>query len=87
MNPWVTKFFNLTAGLEKFVIAVLAAFGTWVGAYGYFVANWDPATIILVQALLGAVQVLYTESTTRKPVPPTNPTVEEIHTIPGASEK
>lgn len=68
MNPSVRAFFNLTAGLEKFIIALLAAVQVWVGAIGVKAWGLDPATVIFIQAAIGAVQMLYTTNTT--PTPP-----------------
>ncbi len=68
MSPWLVKFFNATAGLEKFIIAALAAVQVWVGAIGSTVWSLDPATVIFIQAMIGAIQMLYTTNT--EPVPP-----------------
>ncbi len=66
LNPYVRAFFNLTAGLEKFIIAVLAAFAAYVTAVDAAVLT--DAQKALIVALLGAVQVLYTSSS--NPTPP-----------------
>lgn len=73
LAPWLRAFFNATAGLEKFIIAVLAALQVWVGAVGEKLWGLDPATVIMFQAMLGAVQILYTTNTAPTP-PPVNPT-------------
>lgn len=64
MNPKIRAFFNLTAGLEKFIIAVLAACAVYVGA----LTSLSPEMKALIVAVLGAVQMLYTTNTT--PTPP-----------------
>lgn len=65
MNPWVIRFFNLTAGLEKFIIAVLAAFQAYIGSLPAETLSDAQKTLYI--ALLAAVQIMYTESSTRKP--------------------
>lgn len=70
-NPWVTKFFNLTAGLEKFIVAVLAALIVYVNTIPD--SQMDPSTKILITSILAAVQMLYT--TNGAPVPPTTQTM------------
>ena len=69
-NPWVTKFFNLTAGLEKFIVAVLAAGIVYINSLPDTVL--DPATKILLTSVIAAFQMLYT--TNGAPVPPTTST-------------
>lgn len=73
MNKYVARFFNLTAGLEKFIIAVLAALQVWVGAVGEKLWGLDPATVIMIQAQLGAVMILYTTNTSPVPTDRINP--------------
>ena len=65
-NPWLTKFFNLTAGLEKAIIAVAAAFQVWVGSFPTD-GEWSEADKALVIALIGVVQIVYATNT--EPVP------------------
>lgn len=81
MNPYVRGFFNLTAGLEKFIIAVLAAVQAYVGTLPEPATaggdGWTPAQKALAIALLAAVQMLYTTNTAKVPPTPeagTNPT-------------
>lgn len=66
-NPWLTKFFNLTAGLEKAIIAVAAAFQVWVGSFPTDPDGWTEADKALVIALIGVVQIIYATNT--EPVP------------------
>lgn len=67
MNPKVRAFFNLTAGLEKFIVAVLAAASAYVAA----LSTLDEPMKALIVAIIGAAQMLYTTNTT--PTPPSAP--------------
>lgn len=73
-NPWLTRFFNMTAGLEKAIIAVAAAFQVWVGSFPTVSeANpdgWTEADKALVIALIGVVQIIYATNTEPAPVKP-----------------
>ena len=74
LNPWLQRWFNLTAGLEKAIIAIAAAFQIWVGSFPE--DSWTPADKALVIALIGVVQIIYTANTAA--VPPTiDPAPEE----------
>ena len=83
MNPWVRKFFNLTAGLEKFIIAILAAVQAYIMTIEYF----TDAEKTLYVALLAAVQMLYTSNTAPVPAPPVDeqkePEIKELTTVVG----
>ena len=70
LNPWLQRWFNLTAGLEKAIIAIAAAFQIWVGSFPE--DSWTPADKALVIALIGVVQIIYTANTAA--VPPAKPT-------------
>jgi hypothetical protein len=73
-NPWLTAFFNITAGLEKAIIAIAAAFQVWVGSFPTVSAEhpdgWTEADKALVIALIGVVQIIYATNT--EPKPPTD---------------
>lgn len=86
VNPWLQRWFNLTAGLEKAIIAIAAAFQVWVGSFpeadilndaGEVIRQgWTAADKALVIALIGVVQIIYTANTAA--VPPTiDPAPEE----------
>jgi hypothetical protein len=68
-NPWLTKFFNVTAGLEKAIIAVAAAFQVWVGSFPTD-DGWSEADKALIIALIGVVQIIYATNTEPVPAPP-----------------
>lgn len=67
MSPWLRHFFNATAGLEKFIIAILAAVQIWIGAVGNVEWGLSAATVVFIQALIAAGQMLYATNTV--PVP------------------
>lgn len=71
VNPWLQRWFNLTAGLEKAIIAIAAAFQVWVGSFPETPDGWTPADKALVIALIGVVQIIYTANTAA--VPPMKP--------------
>jgi hypothetical protein len=64
MNPWLTRFFNLTAGLEKVIIGACTVVQTYIGAG----TDWDEPEKALAIGLIGLVEILYTTNTTRQPV-------------------
>jgi hypothetical protein len=77
VNPWLQRWFNITAGLEKAIIAIASACQAWVASFPEDGANgWTPADKTLVIAMIGVVQIIYTANTVA--VPP-NP-VETDHT-------
>jgi hypothetical protein len=64
MNPWLVRFFNLTAGLEKVIIGACTIVQTYIGTLEAIPAN-ERALYI---GLIGLVEILYTTNTTRQPV-------------------
>ena len=66
MNPRVRAFFNMTAGLEKFINAILAALAVYVAT----IEALTPEQRALIVAIIGAVQMLYTTNTTPEPPAP-----------------
>jgi len=66
----LTRFFNTTAGMEKGIQAVLVALSVYVGQSQWFLGDDGKITAegVLVIGLIGAVQIIYTQSTTVVPV-------------------
>lgn len=74
-NPWLTRFFNLTAGLEKAIIAIAAAFQVWVGSFPTDTPDgWSEADKALVIALIGVIQIIYAANT--EPVRPSSAMID-----------
>lgn len=61
------RFFNLTAGLEKWIIGILGAVAIWIPETDYF----SEPTENLIVAIIIATQMLYAANT--EPVPPGSP--------------
>lgn len=68
----LTRFFNITAGMEKGIQAALVAFQVYVVTGEWFLNSAGEVTAegILVSGLIGAVQIIYTQSTDIVPIPP-----------------